>query len=217
MLSRILNIWVIKQRAKPTDLSRPPPRRTNPSPLPRSGLSYHPLPPIPPSPRNPQASPTRLQKRTRPYSAASAATSAASSWTAKTSQNQEPLLFPPQLATLRIDLPDGRSASLRGMSDDLAAITATAWLAAKTHAQGYLEAAAKLIVYLVAALSGNQTQAGALVSLALLLLSGGLLALSNAHARGLRVNGRIAAPYVPASGPGRGGGGGGVAARWEQV
>ncbi|KAH8908089.1 hypothetical protein BR93DRAFT_937372 [Coniochaeta sp. PMI_546] len=82
---------------------------------------------------------------------------------------------------------------LRGTPDDLAAITSQAWLRAKTHVEGYLEAAAKLIVYLVACLSGNMTQVGALIFMALLLLSAGLLALSNAHAKGYRMNGRVAA------------------------
>lgn len=86
------------------------------------------------------------------------------------------------------------------------AITTSAWLAAPTHAEGYLEAAAKLIVYLVAALSGNMSQAGALVFMALLLVTAGLLGLSNAHAKSFRMHGRIAAPTqerLPySSGPG---------------
>jgi hypothetical protein len=82
---------------------------------------------------------------------------------------------------------------LRGTPDDLAAITSQAWLRAKTHVEGYLEAAAKLIVYLVACLSGNMTQAGAVIFMGLLLVSAGLLALSNAHAKGYRMNGRVAA------------------------
>jgi hypothetical protein len=58
--------------------------------------------------------------------------------------------------------------------------------------ESYFEAAAKLIVYLVAAFSGNQTQAGAMVLMALLITSAALLALSNSHARGLQMNGRVA-------------------------
>jgi hypothetical protein len=82
---------------------------------------------------------------------------------------------------------------LRGTPDDLAAITTQAWLRTKTHIEGYLEAAAKLIVYLVASFSGNMTQAGAIIFMGLLLVSAGLLALSNAHAKGYRMNGRVAA------------------------
>ena len=51
---------------------------------------------------------------------------------------------------------------------------------------------ANLMVYIVAAFSGNQTQAGALVLMALLVVSAALLGLSNAHARGLQINGRVA-------------------------
>ena len=79
----------------------------------------------------------------------------------------------------------------------LQAITTSAWLAAPTHVEGYLEAAAKLLVYLVAALSGNMSQAGALVFMALLLVTAGLLGLSNAHAKSFRMHGRIAAPSGP--------------------
>ncbi|GAB0144421.1 Eukaryotic peptide chain release factor subunit 1 [Epichloe bromicola] len=73
-----------------------------------------------------------------------------------------------------------------------AATTTQTWLRQQTAAESHLEAAAKLIVYLVAAFSGNQTQAGAMVLMALLLASAGLLGLSNAHSRGLRMNGPIA-------------------------
>lgn len=92
----------------------------------------------------------------------------------------------------------GSSVRLRGTPDDLRAITADAWLRAKTHIDGYLEAAAKLLVYLVAGLSGNMTQAGAAIFMALLLVSAGLLALSNANAKSFRMNGRVAAPLPPA-------------------
>ncbi|KAL1882046.1 hypothetical protein VTK73DRAFT_2760 [Phialemonium thermophilum] len=92
-------------------------------------------------------------------------------------------------------LGDGRSSvRLRGTTDDLQAITADAWLRSKTPVEGYMEAVAKLLVYLVAALSGNMTQVGSLTFMCLLLVSAGLLALSNAHAKSFRMNGRVAAP-----------------------
>lgn len=93
-----------------------------------------------------------------------------------------------------ITLGQHRTVVLRGRSDDLQAITTQIWLRGKTNADGYLEATAKLIVYMVAALSGNLTQAGALVLMVLLLLSAGLLGLSNAHIRGLQMHGRVARP-----------------------
>src|SRR4051794_32445742 len=51
---------------------------------------------------------------------------------------------------------------LRGLADDLQAVTGTKWLTDKTHVQGYMEAAAKLLVYLVAAFSGNMQQLGSI-------------------------------------------------------
>ncbi len=85
-----------------------------------------------------------------------------------------------------------RRVVLRGRADDLQALTTRAWLRRKTPLDGYCEAASKLIVYMVAALSGNLTQAGALVLMTLLLLSAGLLGLSNAHLGGFQVHGRVA-------------------------
>ena len=57
--------------------------------------------------------------------------------------------------------------------------------------EGYLEATAKLLVYMVAAFSGNMTQVGAMIMMVLLLATAGLLALSNANAKMFRVNGRM--------------------------
>ncbi len=203
MLSRILNIWVIKERTKPLVSAKKSTKPTQPA-KPKKGKSQQ------PQQQEPDHKGRRLHKRARPNSglyAASAADDTAGSDTdmplsdsdleaPSSPPSSPPPPPPPRLTMLLIDLPDGSNVALRGMLDDLAAITADAWLRAKTSAQGYLEAAAKLLVYLVAALSGNQTQAGALVSLLLLLLSAGLLALSNSHARGLRMKGRVAAPYT---------------------
>ncbi|PHH83273.1 hypothetical protein CDD83_3024 [Cordyceps sp. RAO-2017] len=131
MLSRILNIWSIKQRSRPDDEHQP---------------------------------------KGRPAGAPSE----------------------DRLTEYAIDLGHGRRAVLRGLSSDLQAVTTQTWLRAKTDLDGYLEAAAKLLVYLVAAFSGNLSQAGAVVLMALLLVSAGLLGLSNSHARGLQLNGRVA-------------------------
>lgn len=90
----------------------------------------------------------------------------------------------------------GTTIRLRGLDTDLQALTTSTWLRAKSHLDGYAEACAKLIVYLVAALSGNLTQAGALVLVCLLLVSAALLGLSNAHARGFWMHGRYAVPKV---------------------
>ncbi|KHO01307.1 uncharacterized protein MAM_00308 [Metarhizium album ARSEF 1941] len=87
---------------------------------------------------------------------------------------------------------DGSRVLLRGLGSDIRAMTTQVWLRQQTVAESYLEAAAKLLVYLVAAFSGNQTQAGAMVLMALLVSSAALLGLSNAHARGLHMHGRTA-------------------------
>ncbi|KAI1114731.1 hypothetical protein F5Y14DRAFT_413563 [Nemania sp. NC0429] len=100
------------------------------------------------------------------------------------------------LTEYTVDLGRGRVVCLRGLSSDLQAITATRWLRDQTHIEGYLEAAAKLTVYLVAAFSGNLTQIGSIIFLGLLLITAGLLGLSNAHAKAFTMNGRLAAPTM---------------------
>ncbi|SPJ79634.1 uncharacterized protein FTOL_08025 [Fusarium torulosum] len=93
-----------------------------------------------------------------------------------------------------IDLGGGHSVHLRGPDADLQALVTHAWLRAQSSLEGYLEAAAKLMVYMSAALGGNMTQAGSIVLSGLLVLSAALLGLSNAHARGFRMHGRYAMP-----------------------
>ncbi|KAF3768528.1 hypothetical protein M406DRAFT_232162, partial [Cryphonectria parasitica EP155] len=134
MLSRILNIAVIKARSRPKPVGLPPPFTQPPA------TSMQPLP-------------------------------------------------PPRPTQYTITLNPTTAVILRGLDVDLYALTTTVWLRPKTHAEGYLEAAAKLLVYLVASVSENATQAGNLVLLMLLLASAGLLALSNARVTGLRSGG----------------------------
>lgn len=156
MISRLLNIFVIKQRSSP----RPPPRI--------------PLPPILTHPHEPKHYHNHNHNHTRP----------------------------PQLRITQytVTIDPSTLVVLRGSAADLHALTTTVWLRPKTHAEGYLEAAAKVLVYLVAACGENATQAGNLVLLALVLASAGLLALSNAHARGLRSGGRLVSPPSAARG-----------------
>jgi hypothetical protein len=93
-----------------------------------------------------------------------------------------------------IDLGMGRRVVLRGSEGDLQAVTTQSWMRHKTNIEGYFEAAAKLIVYMVAAFSGNMTQAGSFILMALLLISAGCLGLSNANADGFKMHGRVATP-----------------------
>ncbi|PTB36589.1 uncharacterized protein TrAFT101_010470 [Trichoderma asperellum] len=89
-----------------------------------------------------------------------------------------------------IDWGQNRRVILKGLDADLRAVTTEAWLRAKTTLEGYLEAMSKLIVYMVASLSGNLSEAGAIVLMSLLLISAGLLGLSNAHATSMQMHGR---------------------------
>ncbi|GFP59530.1 hypothetical protein TASIC1_0013022600 [Trichoderma asperellum] len=89
-----------------------------------------------------------------------------------------------------IDWGQNRRVILKGLDADLRAVTTETWLRAKTTLEGYLEAMSKLIVYMVASLSGNLSEAGAIVLMSLLLVSAGLLGLSNAHATSLQMHGR---------------------------
>ncbi|KAL9469194.1 hypothetical protein ACSS6W_010888 [Trichoderma asperelloides] len=89
-----------------------------------------------------------------------------------------------------IDWGQNRRVILKGLDTDLRAVTTETWLRAKTTLEGYLEAMSKLIVYMVASLSGNLSEAGAIVLMSLLLVSAGLLGLSNAHATSLQMHGR---------------------------
>lgn len=135
MLSRVLNIWIIKQRTKWPKIPRPDPNMSEPNP-----------------------------------------------------ENSD------LLTEYVVDLGHGRVVCMRGLASDLQAITRTSWLRDQTHVEGYLEAAAKLTVYLVAAFSGNLSQIGSIIFLGLLLITAGLLGLSNAHAKALSMYGRLAAP-----------------------
>jgi len=135
MLSRILNIWVIKQRTKRPKMPQP-----NPDP----------------SGSDPEGS--------------------------------------DMLTEYIVDFGHGRVVCLRGLASDLQAITTSRWLNTQTHIEGYLEAAAKLTVYLVAAFSGNFSQIGSIIFLGLLLVTAGLLGLSNAHAKTFTMYGRLATP-----------------------
>jgi hypothetical protein len=92
----------------------------------------------------------------------------------------------------QISLPSNRTICLRGFAQDLEALTTGIWMREKTNIEGYMEAMAKLIVYMVAAFSGNMYQTGNIILMILLLVSAGLLALSNSHEEDFSMNGRFA-------------------------
>ncbi|KZL75836.1 hypothetical protein CT0861_00994 [Colletotrichum tofieldiae] len=99
---------------------------------------------------------------------------------------------PSKLSEYLVPLSPTLKVRMCGPASDLAALTTDAWLLSKTAVQGYLEATAKLAVYMVAIFSGNVSQAGNLVLLVLLLSSAGLLGLSNGFAKGVKGKGRVA-------------------------
>ncbi|KAK2777857.1 hypothetical protein CKAH01_11903 [Colletotrichum kahawae] len=111
-----------------------------------------------------------------------------------------------KLTEYLIPLSPTLSVRMRGRAADLAALTTETYLLAKTALQGYLEAAAKLTIYLVAVFSGNVSQAGNMALLVLLLGSAGLLGLSNGFMKGGKGKGRVARVW---NGEGGGDGGGG--------
>lgn len=161
MASRLANIWAIKERCQPAPA--PPP----------------PLDAVPPPPA--KDVPVSLPERTAAVAGS------------KASQLQLPISLKREdtgMTEYTIDWGQNRRVILKGQDADLRAVTTEAWLRGKTTLEGYLEAMSKLIVYMVASLSGNLSQAGAIVLMALLLVSAGLLGLSNAHATSLQMHGR---------------------------
>ncbi|KAL6903120.1 hypothetical protein GGI43DRAFT_333369 [Trichoderma evansii] len=158
MVSRLANIWAIKERCQPA--ATPPP----------------PLTPVPPPAKDvPVSSP-------EPTAVAASKPSLQLPITLKREDTG--------MTEYTIDWGQNRRVILKGQDADLRAVTTEAWLRAKTTIEGYLEAMSKLIVYMVASLSGNLSQAGAIVLMSLLLVSAGLLGLSNAHATSLQMHGR---------------------------
>ncbi|KAJ4858294.1 hypothetical protein T069G_06561 [Trichoderma breve] len=165
MVSRLANIWAIKERARPG--GSPPP------PLPPLDDDEKPKSPPPPPSTPPPAHGTAVGESKQSLAL--------------------PLTFKRQDSSMTqytIDWGDNRRVILKGEDADLRAVTTEAWLRAKTTLEGYLEAMSKLIVYMVASLSGNLSQAGAVVLMSLLLVSAGLLGLSNAHATSMQMHGR---------------------------
>ncbi|KAL6822885.1 hypothetical protein J3E69DRAFT_338130 [Trichoderma sp. SZMC 28015] len=166
MVSRLANIWAIKERARPGGSPPPPLPPLDDDEKPKSS------PPPPPSPP-PPAQGTAVGESKQSLAL--------------------PLTFKRQDSSMTqytIDWGDNRRVILKGEDADLRAVTTEAWLRAKTTLEGYLEAMSKLIVYMVASLSGNLSQAGAVVLMSLLLVSAGLLGLSNAHATSMQMHGR---------------------------
>ena len=87
-------------------------------------------------------------------------------------------------------LSQDRWIRLKGLVDDLKAVTSGQWLRDMEFLESSVVAAATLVVYLAAALASNASQLGKLISLALLLVSVGLLAIGNEVMDELQMHGR---------------------------
>lgn len=159
MVSRLANIWAIKERSRP---AATPPKPLTPVTPPAKDV------PVVASPE-PAAVPASKASLALPISLKRQDTG---------------------MTEYTIDWGQNRRVILKGEDADLRAVTTETWLRAKTTLEGYLEAMSKLIVYMVASLSGNLSQAGAIVLMALLLVSAGLLGLSNSKATSLQMHGR---------------------------
>lgn len=90
---------------------------------------------------------------------------------------------------LLILLSQDRWVRLQGPVDALKAVTAGQWLRDTTFWESSLTAVATLLIYINAAVTANATQAGEIILLSLLLLSVGLLAMSNERQESLYMHG----------------------------
>ena len=90
---------------------------------------------------------------------------------------------------LLILLSQDRWVRLQGPVDALKTITAGQWLRDTTFWEGSLTAIATLMIYINAAVTTNASQAGEMIIMALLLLSVGLVALSNEQQESLYMHG----------------------------
>lgn len=80
---------------------------------------------------------------------------------------------------------------VRGLVDDIKAVTAGTWLRDMTPTESSAVEFATLIVYTTAALAGNSTNAGSATLFTLLLVSVSLLGLSNGLAKTFHMHGCV--------------------------
>ncbi|KAF8418159.1 hypothetical protein EV426DRAFT_638573 [Tirmania nivea] len=92
---------------------------------------------------------------------------------------------------LIILLSQDRWVRLRGLVDDLKAVTSGQWMRDMTPIQSFISAAATLLVYGTAALSSNASVFGNVVLMVLLFTETALLAFSNQLADGLLLHDRV--------------------------
>jgi hypothetical protein len=88
---------------------------------------------------------------------------------------------------LLVTLSQDRWMRMRGLVDDLKAVTAGQWLLDKTTDEGFATGFATLLVYVSAAVAGNASTFGGLLTGSLLLISAALLGLRNSMTKNIRM------------------------------
>ncbi|KIP07599.1 hypothetical protein PHLGIDRAFT_127552 [Phlebiopsis gigantea 11061_1 CR5-6] len=92
---------------------------------------------------------------------------------------------------LLIILSQDRWVRMRGLENDVKAVTAGCWLRDMTGPERYATSFATVLVYASAALASNATTLGSLMVALLLLVSAGLLGIANSYTHSLHMFGRI--------------------------
>ena len=92
---------------------------------------------------------------------------------------------------LLVLLSQDRWVRIKGLVDDLKAVTSGLWLADMTFVESSAISVATLLVYLAAAFATNMTQIGSAVLLVVLLVNTASLALANHWTKDLTIHGRI--------------------------
>jgi hypothetical protein len=92
---------------------------------------------------------------------------------------------------LLVLLSQDRWIRIRGLVDDLKAVTSGQWLRDSTNVQEFATGLATVLVYLAVVLATNASPKGSLSILCLMLASAAVLGLSNRRAKTLQMHGRI--------------------------
>jgi hypothetical protein len=92
---------------------------------------------------------------------------------------------------LLVLLSQDRWVRLRGLVDDLKAVTSGSWLQKMTAVEEWVISAATVLVYLAGASAVCSSFLGSIVLVSLLMLSTGLLGLSNRRSEDMRMHGRV--------------------------
>ena len=109
----------------------------------------------------------------------------------RTNVNWQGASEPDVKGDLLVLLSQDRWIRMRGLVDDLKAVTSGQWLRDMTFTESSISSFATLLVYLDAALASNVDQAGKLILVILLIASAGILAIVNETTQTLHMHGRM--------------------------